>query len=109
MTAAAVKAQGGRDDSSLRLALLTLLGCCGTGLLPAASWLLAPCPLGNSQSSLLPDDQGLLIRACSDRTSGSDSKLKDGSFRSAVRKKFFTVRLSMGTDCPEKLWSYPYL
>lgn len=59
--------------------------------LHSTSWLLAPCPLGNSQSLLLPDDQGLVARACSDRTNGSDSNLKDGRFRLAVMK-LFTVR-----------------
>lgn len=59
--------------------------------LHSASWLLAPSPLGNRHSSLLPDAQGLLSRAF-DRTSGGDSKLKDGRFKLAARKKFFTVR-----------------
>ena len=39
------------------------------------------------------DGEGLFNRACSNRTMGKGFKLKEGRFRSHVRKKFFTVRV----------------
>jgi len=37
--------------------------------------------------------KGLFTRACSDRTKGNSSKLKEGRFRLDMKKKFFTVRV----------------
>ncbi|GAB0180469.1 hypothetical protein GRJ2_000512200 [Grus japonensis] len=37
--------------------------------------------------------EGLLTRACSDRTRGNGSKLKEGRFGLGIRKKFFTIRV----------------
>jgi len=35
----------------------------------------------------------LFTRTCSNRTTGNSFKLKEGRFRSDIRKKFFTMRL----------------
>ncbi|KAK4822064.1 hypothetical protein QYF61_009325 [Mycteria americana] len=37
--------------------------------------------------------EGLFMRQCGDRTRGNSFKLKNGRFKSDIRKKFFTVRL----------------
>ena len=38
-------------------------------------------------------EEGLFIRACSDRKKENDFKLEEGRFRLDIKKKFFTVRL----------------
>ena len=37
--------------------------------------------------------EGLLIRACSERTRGNGFKVEEGRFRLDIKKKFFTVRV----------------
>jgi len=37
--------------------------------------------------------EGLLTRACSDRTRGNGFKMKEGRFQLNIRKQFFTMRV----------------
>jgi len=37
--------------------------------------------------------EGLLTRACSDRTRGNGFKVKEGRFRLDIKKKFFTLKV----------------
>jgi len=39
------------------------------------------------------DGEGLFMRACNDRTRANGFKLKEGKFRLAIRKRFFTMRV----------------
>jgi len=39
------------------------------------------------------DGEGLFTRACSDRTRGNGSELKEGRFRLGIGKKFFPMRV----------------
>jgi len=46
------------------------------------------------------DGDGLFTRGCSDRTRGKGCKLKAGSFRLDIRKKFFTKVAQRSCGCP---------
>ena len=52
-------------------------------------------------------EEGLFIRACSDRKKENDFKLEEGRFRLDIKKKFFTMRVvrleqvaQRGCECP---------
>ena len=50
-------------------------------------------------------EEGLFMRACSNRMRGNGFKLEEGSFRLDSRKKFLPVRVVRhGTGCPVRLW-----
>jgi len=52
--------------------------------------------------------EGLFTRSCRNRTRGSGSKLKEGRFRSDIRKKFFTKRkVRPWHRLAEMLWMSP--
>ena len=56
------------------------------------------------------DGEGLLMRACRDRTWGNGFKLEEGRFRLDIRKKIFTARVMRHWNrLPSEVVNTPYL